>query len=193
MRAVADSNQIRDHAFDGIQEYDNDLPRWWLALLWGTHVAAAIYILWYHFGPGELGPVALASEQRMVAVARVADSSGPVPEDVLRELSHDAQRSAHGKELFAKNNCATCHGAEATGLVGPNLRDDWWLHGSGMTDIVTSIADGRGNGLMPPQGKLLSRQEIIDLAVFIAGSNRDAKAEGKAPDPARDKRQPIDY
>ncbi len=190
---MADSNELKDHVFDGIQEYDNDLPRWWLALLWITVAAAAVYVAVWQFGPGEVGAAALASEQRAIAVARVGGTSGPLPEDVLRVLSHDEERRAHGKALFAKNNCATCHGPEATGLIGPNLRDDFWLHGSTMTDLVTTIADGRGNGLMPPQGKLLAAQEIIDLAAFVAATNRDAKAEGKAPDPARDKHQPIDY
>lgn len=189
---MADENKVREHAFDGISEYDNDLPRWWLNLLWATVLWAGCYVAW-HVAGGRVGALELADDNNAALAKQASGASGPLPEGVLRVLSHEGPRQAHGKELFAKSQCTTCHGPDATGLVGPNLRDDYWIYGSDMETIVDTIANGRNNGLMPPQAKNLSRQEIIDLAVFIAGQNRDAKAPGKPADEAREKMTPITY
>jgi cytochrome c oxidase cbb3-type subunit 3 len=189
---MPDDNKLRDHVFDGISEYDNDLPGWWLKLLWITVAWAACYVLW-HVGGAHLGPAAWLDEQNAAMAAQAKDTTGPLTEGVLRVLSHEEPRKVHGKELFAKMLCATCHGSDATGVIGPNLRDDFWIYGSDMEAIVEGIANGRANGMMPAQGKNLSSQEIIDLAVFVAALNRESKASGKPPDAAREKNQPITY
>src|SRR6478752_7404860 len=119
---------IKPHSHDGIQEYDNDLPRWWMALLVLTVVSAAIYVFHYQVAGHAVGPEALAKEIAAVNEERARHATGPLPEGLLRELSHNPERFAKGKALFASSQCATCHAADGTGLVGPNLRDDWWLH-----------------------------------------------------------------
>ena len=190
---MPDRDIIKQHSFDGIQEYDNDLPRWWLALLVLSVIWAGFYGFYYHVQGNPLGAEMLAVEVAAINEERARHSTGPLPEELLRELSHNAERVAKGKALFNANQCATCHGPEAAGLIGPNLRDDWWIYGSDMTTIVETITLGRLNGALPPQGKNLSSDEIHNLACFIADHNRSSKTSGKPHDPNREKQMPIGY
>ena len=184
---------VRPHHFDGIQEYDNDLPRWWMALLVLSVVWALLYAFYYHVMGLPLGPDKLAAELAEISELKAKNSTGPLPEELLRELSHNPERIAKGKALFAANQCVTCHGPDSTGFVGPNLRDDWWIYGSDMSLIVETVTLGRLNNAMPAQGKNLSADELINLACFLAERNRSEKSSGKLPDPAREKHTPIGY
>jgi cytochrome c oxidase cbb3-type subunit 3 len=190
---MSERDLVKPHSFDGIQEYDNDLPRWWMALLVLSVLWAAAYVAYYSVWGGAIGPDLLAQELAAVNEERARTATGPLPEALLRELSHDPARFARGKALFTSSQCVTCHGPDATGLVGPNLRDDWWLYGSDMTTLVETITLGRANGAMPAQGRNLSANDITDLACFVAQQNRSAKSGGKPHDPARDKLQPITW
>jgi cytochrome c oxidase cbb3-type subunit 3 len=181
-----------DHVYDGIQELDNDLPRWWRLMFIATIVWGLWYPLHYHDGRS-LGEARLVAEQASAAEERAKHETGPVSEETLRALSHSEEHVARGGQLFIKNGCAVCHGPEATGLVGPNLRDDYWLYGSDLTDIVGVITDGRANNAMPAQKAALSGGDIRDLALWIADQARSHKAAGKAPDPARERLAPIGY
>lgn len=194
---MPDLDIIKPHRYDGIAEYDNDLPRWWMWLLILSVVWSVFYCFAYHVIGVPLGADKLAVEVTAINKARAEasarDATGPLPEEVLRNLSHSAERVAKGKALFANSQCATCHGPDASGLVGPNLRDDWWIYGSDMSILVETITGGRLNGAMPPQGRNLSPDEIINLACFLAEQNRTSKTAGKAFDPAREKHGAIDY
>jgi cytochrome c oxidase cbb3-type subunit 3 len=190
---MTERDQLSGHDYDGIQEYDNDLPTWWLGILWGTVAFAGIYLLVYVLAGAAVGPEAWSRSVAELGEQRARSATGPLPEDLLRQLSRNGERIAKGRALFASSQCATCHGAEGTGLIGPNLRDDWWLHGSDMTDLVTTLTEGRNNGAMPAQRANLSPDDIVSLAAFVADANRNAKAAGKPHDPAREREQPIGY
>jgi cytochrome c oxidase cbb3-type subunit 3 len=192
-------DQPREHSFDGIEEYDNDLPLWWLAMLYLSVVAAVIYILHFHFGPPDLtGPDRLEHE---IAVwkkdhAPPPGASDPYTEDQLRAFSKDPARGEVGKKLTTgKGLCFTCHTPDLTGLVGPNLRDEYWIYGSHMTDIVLTITKGHIERGMPPQEKNLTKDEIADLACYIVQLNRQGFKQSpiKKPDLTREKKAPIDY
>ena len=170
-------NNLREHSVDGIQEYDNNLPRWWvwsfiLSIIW-----AAGYIVHYHWlSLGALGVEALQEEERIVREIRIANSKGELSEELLAEMSHDQSAIDAGAAAYVKGNCAMCHGAEAYGLVGPNLRDDYWVYGSSMKDIVKTISEGRVNPetkqVMPPQSGTLSPDDIMKLAAYLANLSR---------------------
>lgn len=189
-------DRLRDHSIDGIQEYDNALPGWWLWMFYISIVVGICYLLWFHYwGGGLLGPERWKVEVEEEAERkRKEDEKKPPPtEDEMRALSKDATRIAKGQDLFGKNLCVACHGHDASGLVGPNLRDRWWLYGSRMSDIVLTITDGRANNIMPPQRGKLSRDDIVNLAIYIVSLNRQGEKPGKPHDPARDKEAKIDY
>ncbi len=186
-------DQERAHSFDGITEYDNDLPRWWLAMLWISVVFAFWYIIYYHFGPSRLGPERWSGEVAAIAEERAKHETGPLGEQALRALSSNPERIARGKALFVTVNCAICHGPEGTGLIGPNLCDRYWIYGSNMTDIVETISNGRANNAMPPQKAALSGDDIANLAIYVVSLNRAGFKPGKPPDLAREKDNPITY
>lgn len=195
--ARQEENALREHTFDGIQEYDNDLPRWWLWSFYLSIVWAFFYGMHYHWlDTGKIGIEALAEENRIAREIQIAMSGDELSEEVLRELSHDSARIEAGQAIYVKANCAMCHGADAYGNVGVNLRDDFWKHGSDMTTIVISIRDGRANNQMPPQGHLLAPDDIYNLACYIADLNRSTPksggktSKGKVPE---GELMPIEY
>jgi cytochrome c oxidase cbb3-type subunit III len=193
---MVDRDLLKPHSFDGIQEYDNDLPRWWLAILGLSVVWAVLYIAYYHIEGAPLGPELLAKEIAQATEERLANSTGPLSEELLIELSHNSERIAAGKAIFLTSQCITCHGPEGNGMIGgnpgpgANLRDAYWLHGSTMTDIIHTITEGFLEKGMPPQKGLLSENEIINVACFITDQARKP-IPGKAHDPDRDQEHPI--
>jgi cytochrome c oxidase cbb3-type subunit III len=186
-------DQERQHSFDGITEYDNDLPNWWLAMLWISVVFAVLYFCHYHLGPGLVGPERWRIEVAAMAEERAKHETGPLSEQALRAISQNPERIARGKTLFVTVNCSVCHGPEGTGLIGPNLCDRYWIYGSNMTDIVESITNGRANNAMPPQKANLSQDDITNLAIYVVSLNRAGFKPGKQPDLTREKDNPITY
>ncbi len=195
---MVDRDIVKPHSFDGIQEYDNDLPRWWLAILWLSVVWSVFYIGWYHIEGAPLGPERLQLQIAAANEERLRNSTGPLEESLLRELSTNPERIAKGRELFSKVQCITCHGPEANGIMngnptpGANLRDVWWVYGSDMTTIMHTIAEGVIDRGMPAQKGFLSDDEIINLACYITDLGR-RPASGKPHDPERETEQPVTW
>lgn len=175
------------HAFDGIQEYDNNLPRWWLWLFYATIIWAAWYIPFYHFGPGKVGPAKLQEEQAEAAALRAKSSDGKqLDEAGLRALTKDPARIAHGKELYLKSACVACHGPEGLGLVGPNLRDDHWVCEPTMSGIIAVLEKGGrpGKGMAPFAH--LGQDGMRDVAAYIVSLNREGRKDNPAKPAAPD-------
>jgi cytochrome c oxidase cbb3-type subunit III len=110
-------------------------------------------------------------------------------ENALRALTTDNARQEQGRQLFLRN-CTLCHGIYGQGLVGPNLRDDYWLHGSDMQRIVESIANGNPQKGMAPWKPVLSVPELHALAVYVASLQGSDDGRGKA---AEGTKQPITW
>jgi cytochrome c oxidase cbb3-type subunit 3 len=191
-------DQLKDehHDYDGIQEYDNNLPRWWLGLFALTVVWAIWYIPFYHAGGAKLGADRLRDENAAAAAERAKAASaggGPLGEEALRAIAGQPARVAHGKELWTKATCVACHAADGTGMVGPNLRDRFWISGNQMTDIVKVISDGGRTGKgMNPYKASWSADDIHDLAAYIVALNREGLKPGKKP-AADEKDTPLEY
>ncbi|HEX3132512.1 MAG TPA: cbb3-type cytochrome c oxidase N-terminal domain-containing protein, partial [Planctomycetota bacterium] len=157
-------DQERSHAFDGITEYDNSLPRWWLWTLYLSSAFAVCYVFYYHFYTGELPKKDADRYELKKREEKIAEKSKVKTEDELRALSKDPAMAAKGKALMTKTVCFTCHGPELTGLIGPNLRDKYWIYGSNMTTIIETISNGRPP-LMPPKGgSVLSAEDVEAIA-----------------------------
>ncbi len=185
-------DQERSHAFDGITEYDNSLPRWWLWTLYLSSSFAVWYVFYFHFWTGELTKRDAERFEHEKALIKIAEKSRVKTEDELRLMSKDPAMIAKGKGLMPKTICFTCHGAEYTGLIGPNLRDKYWIYGSNMTTIVESISLGR-MPLMPPQNLTLKADEIEAIACYLVDLNRQGEMPGMRPQAAREKEDPIKY
>lgn len=174
-------DQLLDHEYDGIREYDNPLPRWWVWIFAGSFWFSVAYFFHYHLSHnGE--SVAAGYEADMLEARELqakATLAEPVSEESLGKLLADAAQMKDAKALFGVR-CAPCHGANAEGLIGPNLTDSAWLHGQGtLTDIFGVIDQGVLAKGMPAWGKQLSPIEVRKLAAYV-GTQRGKSIPGKA-------------
>ncbi|MCW8138992.1 MAG: c-type cytochrome [Planctomycetota bacterium] len=172
---------ILDHEYDGIQEYDNPLPGWWVWIFWVTIAFTPLYIAYYHYGEGPLVADEYARDLRahQEAEARRALESGAVDEASLAALVADAATLAQGEAVF-RTNCVACHGDQGEGRIGPNLTDDYWLHGGELMSIFRVIDEGVPDKGMIAWGKMLGPDDIKRVTAFV-GAMRGKNVPGLGP------------
>ena len=163
------------HAYDGIEEYDNPLPSWWVWLFWATIVFSIGYYAYYQLGPGPSIVAEYEAESKAGAerAAALAPRPAAVTDEAIAVLGRNPGAMAKAKETFA-TRCAPCHGPAGQGIVGPNLTDEFWLHGGRTAEIAKTIADGVPEKGMIPWKDQLPPEEIQALAAWIstiAGTN----------------------
>lgn len=170
------------HVYDGLEEFNNPMPRWWMWLFYITIVFAIIYLgLYPGFGgfAGKLGWHSAGQYQEEVKLAEA--EIGPMFENYkatdLKALAADSKANAMGERLFL-TYCAQCHGSDARGNKGfPNLADRDWLYGGDPEAIKLSILNGR-HGQMPPMGAAVgSEKDIESVAHYVlslSGSAHDS-------------------
>ena len=166
------------HVYDDIEEEDNHLPNWWLAILFGAIVFGFGYWFLYEVTATLPGPLATFRAETAEAAKRRAEA-GPVTNESLLILAKDAKTLADGKQLFA-STCAPCHAPLAQGLVGPNLTDKFWLHGGAPVDIHKSITNGYPDKGMRPWGQILGAGRVRTVAAFVI-SLKGQNVPGRPP------------
>ncbi|WP_374323236.1 cytochrome-c oxidase, cbb3-type subunit III [Aquipseudomonas alcaligenes] len=170
------TDQTLGHAFDGIEEYDNPLPRWWFMLFLGTLIFAGAYLLLYpglgNFAgklPGyEGGWTQVKQWQREMDKADA--EYGPIYASYAKmpveDVAKDERALKMGGRLFA-SNCSVCHGSDAKGAYGfPNLTDKEWRWGGDAASIKQTIAGGR-TGMMPPQAAMIGEEGVRNAAAYV--------------------------
>jgi cytochrome c oxidase cbb3-type subunit 3 len=165
-----------DHDYDGIRELDNQLPPWWKYGFYLTIVFAVVYLFGYHLsGTGKLQleeydqQMAEAEALKMEMMQRNAEFV--TAENVT--LLSDAALIAEGKGLFEKN-CAACHKSDGGGNVGPNLTDDFWIHGGGIGNVFRTVTEGvPAKGMISWKSQLSPRQiqEVSSYILTLHGTN----------------------
>ena len=174
---------LLDHNYDGIQELDNSLPPWWKYGFYLTIVVACIYIYRFHISHDGLSQqeeyVAEMQKGEEDKAAYLATSANNVDESNVVMLS-DGGEIAAGRELFSKN-CIACHLADGGGVVGPNLTDDYWLHGGSIKDVFKSIKYGWQDKGMKSWKDDFSPKQIQELASFVKSLKGTHPATPKAP------------
>ncbi|HVR36635.1 MAG TPA: cbb3-type cytochrome c oxidase N-terminal domain-containing protein [Methylomirabilota bacterium] len=158
---------LLDHDADGIQELDNNLPRWWVWLFHLSIAFSVFYMVYYHvLKAGDLQIAAY--EKELAAGERIkSEAIGRFEANLVSLLpSQDLDVLARGRESYA-SLCAPCHRDDGGGLVGPNLCDDYWIHGSSYLDSLKIIING-----VPEKGMLtwrgvLKPGEIQAVASYI--------------------------
>lgn len=175
-------DELLSSNYDGIQEYDNDLPRWWLALFYVTIAFSAVYSFYYHLGPGPSSEQSLADAlgalEKVKAPAGAAAPEGG--DDLLLALTKEPTHLASGKAVF-DTRCAACHGAEGQGLVGPNLTDDFFIHGAKPSDVHKVIRDGvLEKGMLAWKG-MLTDEQIRDVTAYVYTLRGTNPPNPKAP------------
>ncbi|WP_168015944.1 cytochrome-c oxidase, cbb3-type subunit III [Halomonas salinarum] len=173
------------HQADGIEEYDNPLPRWWFMLFVGTIIFSLGYLALYPGLGNYAGLLGWTQENQWdKEVARAEERYAPIfakYNDIpVPELAQDAEAMQVGERIYL-NNCAVCHGSNAQGGYGfPNLTDDAWLYGGTPEAIKTTLTNGR-NGLMPAWQQLgeTNINNVANYVLALSGADHDAEAAAK--------------
>lgn len=182
-QAAAEDAPVLEHAYDGIREYDNPLPGWWRLGFWASIVFAAGYLVWFHVAgwgttPDERYRADLAAYQSQRAVREAEDSSS-----VTEELLATAAKGGvveQGAQVFS-TRCASCHGPDGRGVIGPNLTDLYQLHGSTRLDLFTTVKNGVPGTAMPAWGEQLPPGDVFAAATFVSTLRGKNVPGGKAP------------
>jgi cytochrome c oxidase cbb3-type subunit 3 len=190
-----DRDELLDHDADGIREFDNDLPRWWLYGFYLTIVFAIVYMCNYHVLATPLfGPPSIAAEyeaEMRSASAAAAAHRATLPAAAGLTPLVDQASLEKGRGIFESqtNLCFSCHRPDLGGLVGPNLTDDLWLHGCGIADVMHSITTGYPTrGMLPfGGGPTLADEQLRQLASYVLSKRGSLPKAPKPSDPARDK------
>lgn len=157
-----------DHEYDGITELDNSLPPWWLYGFYVTIGFAVIYLVYFHImdGPSSSEEYRAEMERAEADVAAYFERiGGMVDETNVTEIDDD-RRLANGRDIF-QTNCVACHAADGGGGVGPNLTDEYWIHGNTISDVFRVIKYGVVEKGMTPWRNQLSATEMQDVASYV--------------------------
>lgn len=172
-----------DHNYDGIIELDNSAPPIFNFIFYGTIAFAVVYLLAYHVF--DLRPLMIDEYKREMAAAELGKASDEEAE-ALNEFTAEfaAADLASGKSIYSAH-CATCHGNGGEGKVGPNLTDEFWLHGGSFRDVFKTIKYGvPAKGMIPWKSQLNARQ-LQDVAGYVKSLAGTNPPNPKAPEGER--------
>jgi cytochrome c oxidase cbb3-type subunit III len=172
-----------NHNYDGIRELDNHLPPWWLGLFYGTVIFGIVYLLNYHvwhWSPSQSEEYEIAMAEGKKEVEAYQAKLGDSIDEKSVKLLADVSTLENGKSIYDLN-CVACHGASGEGGVGPNLTDEYWLHGGSINEIFGVIKNG-----VPEKGMISWKatlkpaqiQEVSNYIYSLIGTN---PANPKAP------------
>lgn len=184
LRPLAEEKELLiEHAYDGIQELDNPIPAWFMYLFYATIIFAAGYLLNYqvfHIGQNQYEEYKTEVAQADIAHKLYLSKSANLVDENTVKLSLDPAVLASGETVF-KTNCAACHGDKAQGVVGPNLTDDYWLHGGKVSDLFKTVKYGVLSKGMPTWEKVLSPKQISDVVNYVKSLHGTNPPNAKAP------------
>jgi cytochrome c oxidase cbb3-type subunit III len=165
-----------NHNYDGIRELDNHLPPWWVNMFAITCVWALGYMWFYHWGgegPDQLKEYEMAvKEGRIKSAKYLANKANAVDETSVIAMT-EPQQITEGANIF-KASCVACHGVNGEGTVGPNLTDEYWLHGGGVKEIFKTIKYGvpeKGMIAWSAQLKPIDMQKVTSYILTLKGTN----------------------
>jgi cytochrome c oxidase cbb3-type subunit 3 len=170
---------LRPHTYDGIQEYDQTLPNWWLFTWYGAMVIFVIgWVGYYQLGFG------MSDEQKIdAAMAKIADFQKKelelIDDDKLWRMSQDPKIVAAGAATY-NTTCVACHAGDLSGqlagvkLPGLPLNDQEWKHGGGPLQILTVVRKGSPDVTkgMPPWEPQLGLQRVVEAVAFVLSKHK---------------------
>jgi cytochrome c oxidase cbb3-type subunit 3 len=162
--STAERDRVMGHAAenDGIEEYDNPLPDWWLGMFFFCILWAVGYAVDYHW----------LSDRSQAAsyVAEMAAAEARWPAPAALAAADVSPAAIEAGRLIFQQNCVGCHGASLQGGIGPNLVDDTWIHGGTLPEIQATITDGVPDKGMLTWGPILGPEKIAQVAAFVHDS-----------------------
>ncbi len=190
---------MMDHEYDGIRELDNNLPPWWVYMFYVTIIFAFVYMIWYHVLPYSqnqheryIAELLEAEEEKALWVAK----RGEMVDETNVQFLADAADLTTGRAIYMEH-CQACHAADGGGGVGPNLTDEYWIHGGGIKEIFAVVKYGvPAKGMIAWQAQLRPK-EMAQVASYIQTLEGTTPANPKDPQgekwvaPAGDDEQPV--
>ena len=177
-------DKLLEHHYDGIQEYDNPLPPWWVYLFVVSIIWAGVYVFYYHLtgiGPGSDAEYVQEIDEYNTQFASLIAAEASVNwNEPNFEVITDNAKIEKAKALYVAN-CVACHGAMGEGGIGPNFTDDYWIHGNGVNNIAKTIALG-----VPEKGMIswkvsLKANDIVSLASYVMSLHGTNPPNAKPP------------
>lgn len=176
-------DQLRDHDYDGITEYDNPTPGWWHLVFIGSILFSAVYIAFFHFSPmGWSIFDQWNSKKAEILKAKFGDLGElSMDEATMLRMMNDPEWLPLGESVF-KQRCASCHQSDGRGNVGPNLTDDYWIHVKTLADIPRIVSEGVVSKGMPAHRRVMHVNEIVLAAAYVATLRGSNPAGAKEPE-----------
>ncbi|MCF6171144.1 MAG: c-type cytochrome [Bacteroidales bacterium] len=173
---------IKDHDYDGIRELDNDLPPWWKWLFYLTIIFAVVYLirLFVVHSDDLIQDREFANEMSGYEQEATAKGGSTATAFEVKLLTDDASLAA-GKETFVKI-CAACHLVDGGGLVGPNMTDNYWIHGNTVEDLYNTSTNGViEKGMLPYKDQLSDQKRLEVVSYILVKLQGTTPANPKAP------------
>ncbi len=162
-----EQDKLRDHTFDGIEEYDKKLPNWWLWTLWGAIIFSVFY--WFHYHVTEFGKdqdEKLALQMAVYFPEDAAEAMRNLTDADLWTMSQSTKIVASGQKVYTAT-CASCHGPNLQGGIGLNLADADWKHGGNPLDLIKVVNHGVLEAGMPGWKAQLGDSRVAEVVAFI--------------------------
>ena len=178
---------VRDHDFDGIQEFDNQLPLWWVGTF-GLTILLALFWWTARFTFGTEPTIREIHDQQFASLMKLQEEKlgKPLTDEEVLAAAENPEALADGKKTF-DTTCFACHGKLGEGKIGPNLTDSYWIHGGAPSQIAATISKGVPEKGMPSWRTSMKRDKILHAAGYVAslkGSNPPgAKEPQGTPEP----------
>lgn len=170
---------IPDHNYDGIQELSRDMPMWLTMIFFSTVTCGLLYMLFMASGGFDNQAEELQAKMKFIEKKQSLESQIEPP------TSDPGARLEAGRIVF-ENKCSVCHGQSGEGGIGPNLTDDFWIHGDGkITGIENVVKVGVPDKGMPNWQNSLRPQELKDVVTFVSSLSGTNAPNGKSPEGRR--------
>ena len=181
MTNPSDRDRLIEHSYDGIQEYDNPMPAWWVFTFWVT----IVFSIFYYINPGNTGAgkgweVEYAEDMAAFRAKHPVNTGGGNVQALMAAVSRPTEVAERKKIYIGK--CAACHAADGGGIIGPNLADSAWIHGGSIDSIYATINNGVLAKGMPAWGKLLKADEMEEVVAYVWTLGGTTPAKPKAPE-----------
>jgi len=172
---------LLNHDADGIREYDNPMPFWWSAILWGSIAYSALYAMYYMVGAGPGQAQEFDGELSAFYQEQAARLGDLQPDDqTLSSLMADGRMMQAAAGMFGAN-CASCHAKDGGGGTGPNLCDDSYLNVKAAGDVFRIVSEGVVSKGMPAWDKRFGQAQRVLLAAYVMHLRGTAPAAPKEP------------
>lgn len=173
---------LEDHEYDGIRELDNSMPPWLQYIFFATVLFAICYFIYYFFGfgPTQQEEYVKSMQKAELQLAEYRSHAADQYDENTVVLDQSPAVIEAGKAIFTQN-CIACHGANAQGDIGPNLTDDYWLHGGRINDVFHTIKYGVQDKGMASWKDILSSRQIFQVANYVKSLHGSNPPNAKEP------------